>query len=292
MHARAPASTANLGPGFDTLAIALSLYVHVDVEPAGELSLRLEGEGGDLPADGTHLAARVARQVLGHDRVAITVRSEIPVGRGLGSSASLAVATAAACGGNDPLTLAARLDGHPENAGASVLGGLVAAADVDGHPVTVRLPLDRGLAFVVLVPSRPLATARARQALPAQVRLGEAAFNLGRLGLLLAGLGDRRLLVKEATEDRLHQSARASLFPQSGHLLAGLVDAGALASCWSGAGPSLLGICTVEAAPRVRGAGDELLASAGVPGRALLLKADLEGLAVEDPSLPARAPSD
>ena len=152
MHARAPASTANLGPGFDTLAIALSLYVHVEVEPADELSLRLEGEGGDLPADNSHLAARVARQVLGHDRVAITVRSEIPVGRGLGSSASLAVATAAACGANDPLTLAARLDGHPENAGASVLGGLVAAADVDGNPVTVRLPLDRNLAFVVLVP--------------------------------------------------------------------------------------------------------------------------------------------
>jgi len=292
VHARAPASTANLGPGFDTLAIALSLYVHVEVEPADELSLRLEGEGGDLPADNSHLAARVARQVLGHDRVAITVRSEIPVGRGLGSSASLAVATAAACGANDPLTLAARLDGHPENAGASVLGGLVAAADVDGNPVTVRLPLDRNLAFVVLVPSRPLATARARQALPAHVRLGEAAFNLGRLGLLLAGLGDRRLLVKEATEDRLHQSARASLFPQSGHLLAGLVDAGALASGWSGAGPSLLGICTVEAAPRVRGAGEELLAAAGVPGRALLLKADLVGLAVEDPSLPVRAPSD
>jgi homoserine kinase len=292
VRARAPASTANLGPGFDTLAIALSLYVQVEVEPADALCLRLEGEGGDLPADGTHLAARVARQVLGHDRVAITVRSAIPIGRGLGSSASLAVATAAACGADDPLTLAAALDGHPENAGASVLGGLVAAADVSGHPVTVRLPLDPGLAFVVLVPSRPLATARARQALPAQVRLGEAAFNLGRLGLLLAGLGDRRLLVKEATEDRLHQASRAPLFPQSGHLLAGLVEAGALASCWSGAGPSLLGICTVEAAPRVRGAGDELLAEAGVPGRALLLKPDLEGLAVEDPSVPARAPSD
>ena len=292
VHARAPASTANLGPGFDTLAIALSLYVHVEVEPAAALSLRLEGEGGDIAADGNHLAAKVARQVVGHDRLAITVRSEIPVGRGLGSSASLAVATAAACGADDPLTVAAALDGHPENAGASVLGGLVAAADVSGHPVTVRLPLDIGLAFVVLVPSRPLATARARQALPTQVLLGEAAFNLGRLGLLLAGLADRRLLVKEATEDRLHQAARAPLFPQSGHLLAGLVDAGALASCWSGAGPSLLGICTVEAGPRVRGAGDELLAAAGVPGRALLLRADLEGLSVEDPSLPVRAPSD
>jgi len=292
VRARAPASTANLGPGFDTLAIALSLYVQVDVEPADELCLRLEGEGSDLPADRTHVAARVARQVLGHERVTITVRSAIPVGRGLGSSAALAVATAAACGANNPLALAAALDGHPENAGASVLGGLVGAADVNGNPVTVRFPLDPGLAFVVLVPSRPLATARARQALPAQVRLGEAAFNLGRLSLLLAGLADRRLLVKEATEDRLHQASRASLFPQSGHLLTGLVEAGALASCWSGAGPSLLGICTVEAAPRVRGAGDELLAEAGVPGRALLLKPDLEGLAVEDPSVPARATSD
>jgi homoserine kinase len=292
VHARAPASTANVGPGFDTLAIALSLFVHVDVEPADALSLRLEGEGGDLPADGNHLAARVARQVLGHDRVAITVRSEIPVGRGLGSSASLAVATAAACGADDPLTLAAALDGHAENAGASVLGGLVAAADVSGHPVVVRLPLDPGLAFVVLVPSRPLATARARQALPVQVLLGDAAFNLGRLGLLVAGLADRRLLVKEATEDRLHQAARASLFPQAGHLLAGLADAGALAACWSGAGPSLLAICSVETAPRVRAAGDELLNEAGVPGRALLLEPDFEGLAVEDPSLPAPAPSD
>jgi homoserine kinase len=292
VHARAPASTANLGPGFDTLAIALSLYVHVDAAPADELSLRLEGEGSDAEPDESHLAARVARRVLGHDRLAITVRSEIPVGRGLGSSASVAVAVAAACGAADPLAVAAALDGHPENAGASVLGGLVAAADVSGHPVTVRLPLDEGLAFVVLVPSRPLATARARQALPTQVLLGEAAFNLGRLGLLLAGLADRRLLVKEATEDRLHQAARAPLFPQAGHLLAGLVDAGALASCWSGAGPSLLGICTVESAPRVRTAGDELLAAAGVPGRSLLLGPDLEGLTVGDPSLPAVAPSD
>ena len=224
---------------------------------------------------------------------AITVRSEIPVGRGLGSSASLAVATAAACGADDPLTLAARLDGHPENAGASVLGGLVAAADVSGHPVTVRLPLDRGLAFVVLVPSRP---ARDRAGPSGAARAG--APGRGRVqprAPRSAARGPRR---PAAAREGGHRGPPApggrgrSLFPQSGHLLAGLVDAGALASCWSGAGPSLLGICTVEAAPRVRAAGDELLAGAGVPGRALLLKPDLEGLAVEDPSLPARAPSD
>ncbi|MBA3654577.1 MAG: homoserine kinase [Actinobacteria bacterium] len=283
MRAKAPASSANLGPGFDTLAVALALHVEVDVLPAEQLLLRTEGEGSDIPADRNHLAAQVVRSVLGHDRVAITVRSEIPVGRGLGSSASLAVAAAAAAGADDPLAVAAAVDGHPENAAASVLGGLVTATVVNDHPVAARLGLDHDLRFVLLIPSRPLPTARARQALPAQVPHHDAAFNLGRMGILLAGLADHRLLVREATEDRLHQSARTPLFPESGYLTAGLVEAGALAACWSGAGPSLLGICTAAAAPRVRAAGEGLLAEAGVAGRALVLDADHEGLVVEDP---------
>lgn len=282
MRARAPASSANLGPGFDTLALALALYVEVEVEPADALSIRGEGEGSELASEPDHLAAQVVRRVLGHDNVSITVRSEIPVGRGLGSSASLAVAAAAAAGADDPLAIAAEVDGHPENAAASVLGGLVTAAMVNDRPVAARMPLDPDLAFVVLVPSRPLATKRARAALPAQVPHQDASFNLGRMGLLLAGLADRRLLVREATEDRLHQAQRGPLFPEAGHLLAELVDAGALASCWSGAGPSLLGICDRQGAARVRAAGDELMAEAGVPGKALLLAADAEGLTIPD----------
>lgn len=280
MRARAPASSANLGPGFDTLAVALGLYVEVDVVEADALSVRAEGEGSELAADASHLAARVATAVAGHDRLAITVRSAIPVGRGLGSSAALAAAAAAAAGAPDPLAVAAGVDGHPDNAAASVLGGLVTSATVEGAPVARRLPLDPGLAFVVLVPERRLPTAEARTALPVSVPHGDAAFNLGRLGLLVAGLADRRLLVPAATEDRLHQGPRAALFPEAPGLLDGLVGAGALASCWSGAGPSLLALCDAAAAPAVRAAGEDLMAAAGVGGRALHLAPDLGGLVV------------
>jgi len=286
MRARAPASSANLGPGFDALAIALALYVEVEVEPADELTVHSEGQGSELPADASHLAVRVATKVAGHDRLAIGVRSDIPVGRGLGSSAALAAAAAAAAGASDPLAVAAAVDGHPENAAASVLGGLVAATTIEGRPLAAKLPLDPDLRFVVMIPSRPLPTARARAALPAQVPHVDAAFNLGRMGLLVAGLADRRFLVHEATDDRLHQPARAALFPEAGHLMAGLLDAGALATCWSGAGPSLLAFCAPGNAGRVRAAADQLMAEAGVAGVSVVLEADLEGIVIEDP--PAR----
>ncbi len=280
MRARAPASSANLGPGFDTLAVALELHVEVEVEPSDRLVVRARGEGAELAADASNLAAQVAMEVAGHDRLSIAVSSAIPVGRGLGSSAALAAATAAAAGARDPLAVAAVADGHPENAAASMMGGLVAATVIRGKPTAVALPLDPRLSFVVLVPERLLPTPRARQALPRLVPHADAAFNLGRMGLLVAGLADHRVLVQEATEDRLHQAARSALFPEASQLLAGLLNAGARAVCWSGAGPSLLGICDQATAAEVRAAGESLLAEAGVAGRALLLKPDTTGLVV------------
>ena len=283
MQARAPASSANLGPGFDTLAVALDLHVEVGLEAAGALGIHSEGEGADLPADRSHLAVRVAAEVLGHERFHLRVRSAIPVGRGLGSSAALAAAAAAAAGGGreEAFALAARHDGHPENAAASVFGGLVAATDLEAGPVCTPFPLDPALAFVLLVPDRTLATADARAALPAQVQHRDAAFNLGRMALLLAGLADAGRLRPEACADRLHQEQRGRLFPEARALMDGLVAAGARAACWSGAGPSLLGICAGPDAEGVREAGARLLAEHAVPGRALLLGADRSGLVVE-----------
>lgn len=280
MRARAPASSANLGPGFDVLAVALDRYVEVEVEPADRLSVRTEGEGAGLSDSASHLAARVAASVLGHDRFSLVVRSQIPVARGLGSSAALAAAAAAAAGAADPFIVAARVDGHPDNAAAAVFGGLVVVALVDGALQAQRMRLDPAIAFVAVVPDRPLPTEEARRVLPAVVERADAAFNLGRLGLLLAGLEDHRRLTAASTDDRLHEPYRRALFPESTALRSALSDAGALATSWSGAGPTMLGITLEPDAEAVAQAGRVALGAMSLPGRVMVLRPDADGLVV------------
>jgi homoserine kinase len=282
VRARAPASSANLGPGFDTLAVALDCYVSVEIEDAPTLRVHTEGEGAGLFDDASHLAARVVREILGHDRFAVSVRSQVPVARGLGSSAALVAAAAAAAGSEDPFSVAAAYDGHPENAAASVFGGLVTATMVDGRPVQAALPLSEELAFVVVIPERDLATPEARGVLPEKLAREDVVFNLGRMGLLVAGLADPDVLVPAATEDRLHQPARTALFPEAPEVLGALVDAGALAASWSGAGPTLIGMVRAGRAASVLAGAEAALVAAGVPGRALLLHADRHGIVYGD----------
>jgi homoserine kinase len=282
VRARAPASSANLGPGFDALAVALECYVSVEIEEAPALTVRTEGQGSGLFDDASHLAARVATGVLGHDRFAVTVRSQIPVARGLGSSAALAAAAAAAAGAEDPFAVAASYDGHPENAAASVFGGLVAAGTVGALPVQAPLPLSDELAFVVVIPERDLATPAARGVLPETLPLPDVVFNLGHMALLVAGLADPDVLVPEAMDDRIHQPARTRLFPEAPELLGALVDAGALAASWSGAGPTLIGVVRKGTAAAVRAGAEDALAGVRVPGRALVLQPDRRGLVYGD----------
>jgi homoserine kinase len=278
MRARVPASSANLGPGFDALAIALGCYLDVSIEPARQLSIHTTGQGAELPADESHLAARIAVKVIGHDRIRVQVHSDIPVGRGLGSSAALAVAAAGAAGAADPFSYGAAVDGHPENAAASAFGGLIVATTIGGRAVWRHLPLDPGLRFVAVVPDQVLVTAEARAALPSTVPHEDAVFNLGRMGLLIAGLADRRLLIPEAGDDRLHHDPRSSLFPVAPALVAGLRRAGALTSFWSGAGSSILAVCDCEEAQGVAEAAWLLMGREGVAGHVKLLDADMGGI--------------
>jgi homoserine kinase len=163
-----------------------------------------------------------------------------------------------------------------------VFGGLVAATMVDGRPVQAALPLSEELAFVVVIPERDLATPEARGVLPEALSRGDVVFNLGRMGLLVAGLADPDALVPAATDDRLHQPARTTLFPEAPGILGALVDAGALAASWSGAGPTLIGVAREGGVASVLAGAEAALATAGVPGRALVLHADRRGVVYGD----------
>jgi len=282
MIARVPASSANLGPGFDALAVALTRYVEVSVTPAEDFTISSSGYGAGLFDDERHLGARVAAQVLGHHHFAIHVDSQIPLSRGLGSSAALAVAAAAAAGSPSALTLACAVDGHAENAAASMYGGLVVASlDAHGEVVTRALELDPAWKFVVVVPDEELATAAARRVLPAQVDFADAVANVGAVAMLIAGLARREQFVADSMEDRLHQPYRNALLPFAAPLLQRLRDAGAAGSCWSGAGSTMLALCDEGTAGVVAGAAREFLVERSLPGVVWELDADRRGLQLE-----------
>ena len=239
---RAPGSSANLGPGFDCLALALDVWCEVSVEPADELRITSSGEGAEIAAS-DHLAAQVCERVLGHNRVHIDITSAIPSARGLGSSAALAVATAAAAGAPDPFAIAVEFEGHPENAAASAFGGFVTATTTEAGPSWRALPYDPDMRCVLVIPDEALSTAHARAALDSSVPRAAAVANLGRMGLLVSAMSDLDNWHPAATQDFLHQDARAALFPAAPGLLAHFVEAGALGAAWSGAGPTLIGFC-------------------------------------------------
>ncbi|MHB2027960.1 MAG: homoserine kinase [Acidimicrobiales bacterium] len=281
MFARAPASSANLGPGFDTLAVALELYVEVTIEECDELRIVSEGCGAGRFDDERHLGVRVAAEVLGHTNFSMHVRSSIPPSRGLGSSAALAVAAAAAASGDArrTLQLAARVDGHAENAAASVLGGLVVAGESASNGVVARsLTLDDAWQFVLVVPDLELATADARRVLPTQVSLHDAVRNLNSLGLLIAGLANHRDFVQSSMDDLLHQPYRMELLEFARPLLAILRESGAAGSCWSGAGSTMLGLVVRESADAVADAARAFLLERSISGEVYVLRADRTGL--------------
>jgi homoserine kinase len=255
MRVRVPASTANLGPGFDALGLALALYDEIEVAPAASgLRVEVHGEGaGQVPTDESNLVVRALRAACtrcGHRPGGVVLRchNRIPHARGLGSSAAAAVAGVLAgyvLAGMEPdeaaLNVAAGFDGHADNAGASLLGGLVISWKERGSFRATRLEPHPDLAPVLLVPEQTSVTEITRGLLPAEVPHADASFTAGRAALLVHALTAAPRLLLAATEDRLHQPYRRGAYPATGRLVDALRAAG-VAAAVSGAGPTVLAL--------------------------------------------------
>jgi homoserine kinase len=255
VRVRVPASTANLGPGFDALGLALALYDEVEVTPvASGLRVEVRGEGaGRVPTDEEHLVVRALRAACARfgyrpDGLVLRCHNSIPHSRGLGSSAAAAVAgvlAGYALAGRKldgaTLDLAAGFDGHADNAGASLLGGLVVSWRDARSFQAVRLDPHPDLAPLLLVPQETSATKVTRGLLPAEVPHADAAFTAGRAALLVHALTADPQLLLVATEDRLHQPYRRTAYPATGRLVEALRAAGVPAAV-SGAGPTVLAL--------------------------------------------------
>ncbi len=259
VRVRVPATSANLGPGFDALGLALALYDDVAAEVTADgVTVTVTGEGaGDLPVDDNHLVVRAMRATfdeLGGQPPGLAVEcvNRIPQARGLGSSsaaivAGVLLARALVTGGADRLDdaavlrLAARIEGHPDNVAPCLLGGFTVAWTEPAGAQAVSLPVADGVHPTVLIPAERGLTAVARAALPASVPHGDAAFTAGRAALLVHALTTQPALLLPATLDRLHQHYRAPGMPETAALVERLRGA-AVAAVVSGAGPTVLAL--------------------------------------------------
>lgn len=270
---RVPATSANLGPGFDAFGLALGLYDDVVAQVSDDTGIRVDvhGEGADaVPRDHRHLVAK--SMLRGFDALGgrprgldLVCANRIPHGRGLGSSAAaivsgLLLARALVVGGDERLpdasllALASSIEGHPDNVAACVYGGVTIAwtSATSGRTEVLRVVPDSRVIPVVCVPSTAVATKKARALLPESVPHADAAANAARAALLVTALSGRPDLLLDATDDRIHQQYRRSAYPRTGDLVAKLRSAG-IAAAVSGAGPTVLVLTDAENADRIEG---------------------------------------
>lgn len=281
----APASSGNLGPGFDTLALALDLRCEVRANPAGATTIE-EGEGVETLEEGD-LISRAVGAAAGRP-MHLEIRNAIPRARGLGSSAAVAAAAAGAsmiAAGAEldrerVYEIVGALEGHDDNAAAAVYGGLVA---VSGGEVA-NLPIADQWRFVVAIPHARLPTKQARAALDPEIDRSAVVRTLGRLAFLTEGLrtGDAGML-SLASGDEIHEVPRAQLSPITGALMESALDAGAAHAAWSGAGPSVLAFVTDHTEAAVMAALRDVL---GGGGDVREVAVDRLGLVVRDSGAP------
>lgn len=294
VRVRVPASSANLGPGFDTFGLALSMTDEIEVTTIeGPSRVAVEGVGaGEVAEDESNLVVRAAARAFESVGIPmpglhIRARNVIPHGGGLGSSAAAIVSgLVAAKGLLEPeliltsdalLELATEMEGHPDNVASALLGGLTIAWTVDSRPRAKKLIVHRGVYPLVCVPDFSVSTEHARSLQPDAVPYEDAVFNLSRSALLVAALVQSPELLFEATEDRLHQDYRAAAMPQTHELVQRLRAAGH-AAVVSGAGPSIL---VLSADPAARAAAADLVAEVSTSAwERRLLAVDVRGATV------------
>lgn len=292
VEVKVPATTANLGPGFDTLGLALAQYDDLVVTASATpgVSVDVRGVGaGEVPTDESHLVVRAIAHALAHYGYALPglhleAHNTIPHGRGLGSSGAAISAGVIAARGllaglvemtdADALVLATELEGHPDNVAPALFGGLTIAWMTPQGPQHKKLMVHRGVSPVVFVPEAEMSTALARSLQPDSVPHEDAVFNVSRSALLIAALIQSPELLLAATEDKLHQNYRAAAMPETNRLISLLREAG-LPAVVSGAGPSIL---VLASDPSQRLIAAELVAQhAETPWQALMLAVDVKG---------------
>jgi homoserine kinase len=295
VRVRVPATSANLGPGFDCLGLALDLWNDAEFLLQGEqIKVSHKGEGKHIPTDDRNLVVQAVRFFCDSrglpfpQGVEIRCRNQIPVGSGLGSSAAavlIGLLGAAALleqelDTEEALTLAARMEGHADNAAAALLGGLVILAAGKGNWLVRRVEIPPRQVAVVL-PAVDLSTRAARAALPAEIALSDATFNLGRAMLVVEALRSADLdLLRRSIEDRLHMPYRLPLIPGAQQALDAAYEAGASAVTISGAGPSLIAFTPGD--PTQAGkVMEQAFLEQGTPARVFLLRTTSDGAQTE-----------
>jgi len=261
-----PASSGNLGSGFDVFAAALQVHLELEVTEAG--GFEVDAGGTDVALDRSNLCVRAFERLHPADGLRFEIRSEIPVARGMGSSAAAIVAGLMAAEHLYELALAkdqlyrhaVELEGHPDNVAAALYGGVALCPRPEGEelPRPLRLEPPQGVEPVLVVPHEEVSTADARAALPAQIPFGDAVANTAATAQLALGIERSDLaLIARGLADRLHQPARAGLYPRSMELVGDATELGAIGASISGAGPSVLVWCFWQDSGKVMGALEE-----------------------------------
>ncbi len=282
-----PATTANLGPGFDTLGMSLGLYNTIEFQLGGDsIEVRVEGEGEDvLPRDSSNLVCRAAQTLweqvgFSHNGLQVQLNNQIPLSRGLGSSAAAIVGSLVAANllsgsrlsQDEILALATEFEGHPDNAAPALFGGFVVSVKEETGVRAMQLPVPPKLRAVVAIPQFELATEAARAALPKEVSMQDATFNISRTAMLVGALATGQLrFLRSSFHDKLHEPYRAHLIPGMEQVMAAGEREGARGVVLSGAGPTMIAFYTERERGGLIGAAmQRAFAQAGVDSKILL----------------------